>query len=103
MSLKLKYLCLSYRKHLDLAHLGRTAGEKKESPESPQNEDLTPCPHSLLAEKPEFYLREDGLEGPLVHHPQSAGFPDKVIIPCFNTVSPIYLPIVRRAEQACTQ
>lgn len=94
MSLKLKYLCLSYRKHLDLAHLGRTAGEKKESPESPQNEDLTPRPHSLLAEKPEFYLREDGLEGPLVHHPQSAGFPDKVAILCSATFLSIYCPVM---------
>ena len=38
---------------------------------------MTPRSHSLLAEKPEFCIREDGLEGPLVHHPQSAGFPDK--------------------------
>ena len=67
---------------------GLQAGKK----ESRQNEDLTPLPRSLLVEKPEFYLREDGLEGPLVHHPRSASFPDSIANSLLNNSSLDLLP-----------
>ena len=86
MSVKLKYLCLAHRKHSDQAHLWTAAGRKKSPPEADWNQgmfDFTPSPFSIkeawILTQARWFIWDTTPPSS-----QSAGFPNKVTIPCPN-------------------